>query len=67
MSVLSQKLKALKLELKSWNKLVFGNIHLRVNNALAAVESIQHQIVLQVLRTAFLSRKQWQRLNFSKL
>lgn len=41
---MSQKLKALKSELKSWNKLVFGNIHLRLEKALADVDNIQQQI-----------------------
>lgn len=44
MFVLSQKLKALKSELKTWNKLVFGNIHLRVEAATAAMDDIQQQI-----------------------
>lgn len=44
MSILSQKLKALKAELRTWNKLIFGNIHLRVEAALAAVDSVQQQI-----------------------
>ncbi|KAF1862973.1 hypothetical protein Lal_00018817 [Lupinus albus] len=38
---LSQKLRMLKKELKSWNTHVFGNIHDRVKNALANVEAIQ--------------------------
>ncbi|KAF1862759.1 hypothetical protein Lal_00040024 [Lupinus albus] len=41
MFVLSQKLKLLKKELKTWNSLVFGNIHERVKIALASVDSIQ--------------------------
>lgn len=41
MFVLSQTFKVLKNGLKSWNKLVFGNIHLRIDNAIAPVENIQ--------------------------
>lgn len=44
MSVLSMKLKNLKIELRSWNNLVFGNVRLRVQNALSAVNDIQKQI-----------------------
>ncbi|XP_019435469.1 PREDICTED: uncharacterized protein LOC109341956 [Lupinus angustifolius] len=41
MYVLSQKLKALKEDLKVWNKNVFGNIHLRVQASKSNVEFIQ--------------------------
>lgn len=40
----SLKSLALKSELKTWNKKVFGNVHLKVDQALAALESVQHQI-----------------------
>lgn len=45
-AILSQKLKALKMELRSWNKLVFGNIHSRVKSALEMVDQVQQQIDL---------------------
>ncbi|KAF1876311.1 hypothetical protein Lal_00029658 [Lupinus albus] len=41
MFALSQKLKLLKNELKSWNTLALGNIHDRVKRAWASVDSIQ--------------------------
>lgn len=41
MMVLSQKLKLLNLEVQTWNKEVFGNVHLRVENALKEVDDIQ--------------------------
>lgn len=44
MFVLSQKLKVVKCELKRWNKLVFCNIHLRVENNLAEVDKLQQEI-----------------------
>ncbi|KAK2443571.1 hypothetical protein QL285_014660 [Trifolium repens] len=44
MYVLNEKLKLLKLKLKSWNKTVFGNIHEIVKEAKSKVDSIQVQI-----------------------
>jgi hypothetical protein len=44
MYVLNEKLKLLKLKLKSWNKTVFGNIHEIVKEAKTKVDSIQVQI-----------------------
>ncbi|XP_019431828.1 PREDICTED: uncharacterized protein LOC109338930 [Lupinus angustifolius] len=44
MYVLSNKLKGLKTILKSWNKEVFGNIHLRVKNALTSFELLQQKL-----------------------
>ncbi|XP_019433301.1 PREDICTED: uncharacterized protein LOC109340168 [Lupinus angustifolius] len=44
MYILANKLKTLKTVLKVWNREVFGNIHLRVKNALALVENIQQCI-----------------------
>lgn len=44
MTILRQKLKNVKTKIKEWNKTVFGNIQLRVENAMSAVESIQQQI-----------------------
>lgn len=44
MFILSQKLKQVKAELKVWNLRVFGNIQLRVNNAIEAVNKIQLEI-----------------------
>lgn len=41
MSILSQKLKALKSELKVWNKLVFGNVHQKVDQAMTELDSVQ--------------------------
>lgn len=44
MTVLSQKLKELKNKLKSWNKNVFSNVHLRVQQAQVEVDLLQEQI-----------------------
>ncbi|KAF1871994.1 hypothetical protein Lal_00012213 [Lupinus albus] len=44
MFILSQKLKNLKLVLMDWNRNIFGDIHPRVQNALANVDQIQNQI-----------------------
>ena len=41
MAVLTQKLKAVKFELKSWNRLVFGDIHKAVDSALKKLDQIQ--------------------------
>ncbi|XP_019432044.1 PREDICTED: uncharacterized protein LOC109339110 [Lupinus angustifolius] len=42
MFILSQKLKLLKKELRTWNKTVFGNVHDRVKNASALLDSVQN-------------------------
>ncbi|MCH88626.1 endonuclease/exonuclease/phosphatase family protein, partial [Trifolium medium] len=44
MVVLNQKLKALKMRLKTWNKDVFGNIHTNVQSAESKLHQIQNQI-----------------------
>jgi len=44
MFVLSQKLKSLKLKLKTWNKQTFGNVHELVKNAETHLQHIQSQI-----------------------
>lgn len=44
MFIISQKLKVLKSELKVWTKLVFGNVHQKVNQAMAELDSIQNLI-----------------------
>lgn len=44
MFVLIQKLKNLKSELKSWNKLVCGDVHLQVKLAQESVDVIQSKI-----------------------
>ncbi|XP_019435949.1 PREDICTED: uncharacterized protein LOC109342416 [Lupinus angustifolius] len=44
MYILSQKLKLLKKDLRTWNRRVFGNIHHTVNNALSNVDLIQNYI-----------------------
>ncbi|XP_019447267.1 PREDICTED: uncharacterized protein LOC109350493 [Lupinus angustifolius] len=44
MFVLSQKLKILKKELRAWIKNVFGNVHEKVKNALALVDSAQQNL-----------------------
>ncbi|CAL0327859.1 unnamed protein product [Lupinus luteus] len=41
MYVLSKKLRNLKAALKVWNREVFGNLHLKVKNAMEKVENIQ--------------------------
>lgn len=43
MFILMQKLKALKQELKSWNKETVGDVHLNVEKAQAALDYIQAQ------------------------
>ncbi|XP_019451836.1 PREDICTED: uncharacterized protein LOC109353936 [Lupinus angustifolius] len=45
MFILSQKLKLLKKDLRTWKMRVFGNIHHTVNNALSNVDLIQNYIV----------------------
>jgi hypothetical protein len=45
MFVLSQKLKSLKLKLKTWNKETFGNVHELVKNAETHLLQIQTQIL----------------------
>ncbi|XP_019432112.1 PREDICTED: uncharacterized protein LOC109339158 [Lupinus angustifolius] len=47
MYVLSKKLKGLKAIRKLWNKEVFGNIHLKVKDALSSVELIQQKITIK--------------------
>jgi hypothetical protein len=44
MFVLSQKLKMLKVKLKSWNKVCFGNVNDMVCNAELKLAQIQKQI-----------------------
>lgn len=44
MFVLTQKLKTLKAELKTWNKTVFGNVHNKVDSAMLTIEQIQNCI-----------------------
>lgn len=44
MQILSQKLKILKGELKTWNKNVFGNIHINVKNSVEKLDAIQEDI-----------------------
>lgn len=47
MYVRIQKLKCLKYELKVWNKQVFGNVHFRVEQTMANLESIQAKLISQ--------------------
>lgn len=44
MFVLMQKLKRIKVAFKEWNRSVFGDIHLKVDNVKSAIEEIQLQI-----------------------
>jgi hypothetical protein len=44
MYILSEKLKLLKLELKTWNKNIFGNVHDHVSLAVKKLDSIQEEI-----------------------
>jgi hypothetical protein len=46
MFILSRKLKILKEQLKSWNKVVFGNVHSYVKDAEDNLADIQSQIHL---------------------
>lgn len=41
--ILAQKLKNMKKELKAWNKDVFGNVHLKVQQAQDEVDLIQEE------------------------
>lgn len=47
MFILSQKLNFVKEELKQWNKLVFGDVNQKVDDALAAVECIQQKTAVE--------------------
>lgn len=44
MYVLSEKLKSLKHKLQDWNKNQFGNVQLRVKQAMESVDAVQDQI-----------------------
>jgi hypothetical protein len=44
MYILNQKLKLLKLELKSWNKDCFGNVHDQVSQAVDKLDKVQEEI-----------------------
>lgn len=37
-------MKSLKFKLKDWNKSVFGDVHLKISNAMQQVDSIQQQV-----------------------
>lgn len=41
MFVLTSKLKSLKVRLKEWNRAVFGDVHIKVNNAMQNRTAIQ--------------------------
>lgn len=53
MYVLSQKPKCLKAELKVWKKQVFGNVHLKVEKAMAKLEFFQDKIDSEVTRICY--------------
>lgn len=44
MFVILQKIRNLKIALKTWNREVFGNVHARVETALSSVTSTQAQV-----------------------
>lgn len=43
LSIVSQKLKVVKVDLKHWNKHVFDDVNMRVSNALANLQDIQQK------------------------
>lgn len=45
MFILSQKLKMLKLRLKTWSKVTFGDVNKRVESAMAKVDQVQQVII----------------------
>lgn len=44
MQIMSQKLKTVKGDLKIWNKLVFGDVNLKVDQCLEDLDTIQMQL-----------------------
>lgn len=67
MFILSQKLKNLKARLKDWNKNIFGDVHSKVNLALAEVDRIQNQINFSGGSDDLFSRKRMFKFSCSKL
>ncbi|WJX52536.1 hypothetical protein P8452_38639 [Trifolium repens] len=63
MFVLSEKLKILKVKLKSWNKVVFGNIHENVKQARNNVDSIQALIDSNGPSESFLEQEKLAQIN----
>ncbi|KAK2389841.1 hypothetical protein QL285_063403 [Trifolium repens] len=63
MFVLSEKLKILKVKLKSWNKVVFGNIHENVKQARNNVDIIQALIDSNGPSDSFLEQEKLAQIN----
>jgi hypothetical protein len=63
MFVLSEKLKILKVKLKSWNKVVFGNIHENVKQARNNVDIIQALIDSNSPSDSFLEQEKLAQIN----
>ncbi|XP_019432864.1 PREDICTED: uncharacterized protein LOC109339802 [Lupinus angustifolius] len=49
MFILAQNLKVLKKDLRVWNRVVFGNIHTIIRNAMNSVDNIQNSITISGL------------------
>jgi len=58
MQILSQKLKILKGELKTWNKNVFGNIHINVKNSVQKLDAIQEDINISGYNDTLMKQEQ---------
>lgn len=66
MAILSRKLNTLKAELKIWNKVTFGNVHLLVENALSEVDRIQHDISIGGMSDYLFAAEQKAQLDLQK-
>lgn len=66
MYILSQKLKNLICQLKSWNKEVFGDVHLMINPAQAEVDLVQDQIAMNGMDDVPMDRDKEAQLQLQK-
>lgn len=66
MFTLAQKLRDLKLELKTWNKEVFGDVHLNVERAQAEVDKVQAQIIALGYLNSLLDKEKTMQLELHK-
>lgn len=66
MFTLAQKLRYLKLELKTWNKEVFGDVHLNVERAQAEVDKVQAQIIALGYLNSLLDKEKTMQLELHK-
>jgi hypothetical protein len=67
MFVLGQKLKILKEQLKTWNKVNFGNITANVNAATARVDEIQMMIDINGASDALLDQEKLAQINLENV